>query len=282
MDILKFAAIALALAATCLEGCATAPSGDRERMAGLPLAATHSDISFMLTTGARQRSACNSPVRCERRDNGPASMPTPFDAQVQRVAGVLQQAARRLYPDLERRIPRFASDGFDVYVATGEEPMSGSSASGRIALNSALGAWRPYDDWLAFVIAREMGHVIALHHEENSSVSLVISAAMSVLLPGSGFLKTAASTFGSRFAIGSARDKQALEADEIAIQLLREGGYRLNDVVLSLAIAPAMLDDGTWARSFKRSADSMIAQVRASQFSVASHAPGASGIRQVD
>lgn len=126
----------------------------------------------MLTTGSRQHAACAEKSACASRGDAVASTLTPFAAQVQRVAGVLQHGARGLYPDLALRIPGLADRGFDVYVAAGDEPGSVSSASGRIALNAALGVLQPYDDWLAFVIAREMGHVIARHHEENSSVSI--------------------------------------------------------------------------------------------------------------
>jgi Zn-dependent protease with chaperone function len=193
--------------------------------------------------------------------HGDAGTPplTPFATQVQRVAGLLQRGARRLYPDL-------AENGFDIYVAAGDEPGSVSSTSGRIALNNALAVSRPYDDWLAFVIAREMGHVIARHHEENSSVSIAISVAMNILLPGSGLLKSAVSTIGSEVAVSSKRDEQARQADAIAINLLQAAGFSLHEVALSLTIAPAALDDGTWSQGFRRSSDNLITAARGSKF----------------
>jgi Zn-dependent protease with chaperone function len=64
------------------------------------------------------------------------------------------------------------ASGTGTLAVTGDEAGSASSANGRIALNAALGKLAPYDEWLAFVIARKMGHVIARHHEENSAASM--------------------------------------------------------------------------------------------------------------
>jgi hypothetical protein len=265
MTLVRIAGIVVAAASVGMAGCATAPVGDRERTAGLPLAAAHSDISFMLTTGSRQRAACAEKSACANRGDAVASTLTPFAAQVQRVADVLQYGARDLYPDLAQRIPGLANSGFDVYVVARDEPGSVSSASGRIALNAALGVLQPYDDWLAFVIAREMGHVIARHHEENSSVSIAASVVLNILIPGSGLLKSAASAIGSELAVSSKRDQQAREADAIAVNVLQAAGYRLHDVALSLAIAPAGLDGGSWSQGFRKSSDKLIAGLRNSK-----------------
>lgn len=220
-------------------GCATGPSVERERIAG-------------------------------PRVPGGAVAPalTPFAAQVRRVAAVLRYGTRELYPNLAQRISGLGNGGFDVHVVAGDEPGSGSSASGRIALNAALGVVQPYDDWLAFVIAREMGHVTARHHEENSSASIAVSVVMNILLPGSGLLKSAASTIGSELAVGSKHDGQAREADEIALKLLQAAGFSLHHVALSLAIAPAGLDEGFWSQGFRKSSGKLIVGARGSKFEV--------------
>jgi hypothetical protein len=245
-------------------------------MGGLPLAAAYSDITFILTTGSRQHTACAEKPACGSQGDAVASTLTPFAAQVRRIADVLQYGARDLYPDLALRIPGYGDSGFDVYVVADDEPGSVSSAGGRIALNAALGALQPYDEWLAFVIAREMGHVIARHHEENSSVSIATSVIMNILIPGSGLLKSAASTIGSRLAVSSNRDQQSREADAIALNVLQAGGYRLHDVALSLAIAPAGRDGDSWSQGFRKSSDRLIAGARDSKFADASD-PAAAG-----
>jgi Zn-dependent protease with chaperone function len=276
---MRFTRIIVATASISMAGCATEPSGEREKLTALPLAAAHSDITFMLTTGSRQPAPCADAAVCANRGEAATSPLTPFAAQVQRIAGALQRGARDLYPDLALRIPSLAENGFDIYVAADDEPGSVSSASGRIALNAALGELQPYDDWLAFVIAREMAHVIARHHEENSSASIAVSVIMNILLPGSGLLKSAASTIGSAFAASGNRNQQAAEADAIAINLLRAAGFSLQDIALSLAIAPAVPDGGSWSRGFRKSSDEIIAGARGSKIADASPAAPAESTR---
>jgi hypothetical protein len=272
MALVRIARIAVAAASVSMAGCSTAPSGERLETAGLPLAAAHADMIFMLTTSPREQPACAERANCANHGDADNPVLTPFAAQVKRVAGLLQDGARRLYPGL-------ANNGFDIYVAAGDEPGSHSSNSGRIALNRALGVMRPYDDWLAFVIAREMGHVIARHHEENSSVSIAISVAMNILLPGSGLLKSAASTIGSGFAVSSKRDEQTGEADAIAMKLLQAAGFSLHDVALSLAIAPAEIDAGGWSQGFRKSSDKLITATRGSKFAGTSDPTATSNTR---
>ncbi|MBI3372066.1 MAG: hypothetical protein HY017_09965 [Betaproteobacteria bacterium] len=277
MTLARFLRIVLAATCAGAAGCATAPADEPERTSGLPLAAAHSDITFMLSTGLRQPAACAEMPACATPRNAASVALTPFAAQVRRVADALQYAARDLYPDLAQRIPGLAYSGFDIHVVAGDEPGSVSSAIGLIALNAALGATQPYDDWLAFVIAREMGHVIALHHEENSSLSIAASVVMNILVPGSGLLKSAASTIGSELAVNSGRDRQARQADAIALKLLQVAGFSSRDVALSLAIAPAGLDDGSWSQEFRRSSESLIAGLRGAKLAGASALTAASG-----
>jgi hypothetical protein len=155
---------------------------------------------------------------------------------------------------------------FDVYVVADANALGiTSSANGRIALNSALGVPQPYDDWIAFVIAREMGHVIARHHEENSAAGIATSVIMNILVPGTALLKFVASAGGSGIASASGREVQALEADGIALALLKAGGFRSRDIYMTLLIAPAPQDDGAWSKGFKKSADTFIAECRRSE-----------------
>lgn len=242
----------LATAYLGLAGCATAPADNRSRMVGIPLAATHANIGFAMTTGTRPRVACGEAMPCPMQtDNDAAAR---FVMQVERVAGALQTGLPGLHPDLAQRVPELTGKRFEVYVVEDDEPGSASSADGRIALNSALGVGQPYDDWLAFVIAREMGHVIARHHEENSAASIVTSVIMNLIIPGSSLLKSALSAGGSKMAAISKREVQAAEADAIALDLLNAAGFRQQDVSLSLRIAPAISDDSQWSRSFRTSA----------------------------
>lgn len=264
------ARLALLLVATaCLgiTGCATVSSENRARLIDIPLASAHGDISFSVTTGSRHDASCKEGEVCPESSASQATIR--FARQVQRLAGVLQKAAQDLYPDLQQRVPGLSASRFDVYVVDANEPGSASSPNGRIALNSVLGAQFPYDDWVAFVIAREMGHVIARHHEENSLASMATSTIMNIILPGSGLLKMLISAGSSAIAAKSQRGVQALEADAIARDLLVAAGMRLREVSLTLLIDPVRLDDGTWSEDFRRSSDNFIAHARKSEFVVA-------------
>lgn len=256
----------VAVAYLSMAGCATAPTGDRVRIIDIPLASAYSDIAFTMTTGSRQSVACDENTSCPTQSDRDAAIR--FALQVQRLAGALQNGAQHLYPDLAQRVPELADSRFDVYVVKGDLPGSASSANGRIVLNTALGAWHSYDEWLAFVIAREMGHVIARHHPENSAASITTSVIMNILVPGSGLLKSVICAGGSRVAAISQRDVQALEADAIALGLLEAAGFRRRDVSLSLRIAPALPDDGLWSKNFRKSSDNLLAEVRNSELAV--------------
>lgn len=253
-----------------LSGCATAPNQERTRMLDMPLALTHADLSFSMNTGIRQYAVCEGNNGCRTAaERGAAQR---FALQVERVAATLQAGAQRLFPDLAQRAPGLAGGQFDVYVVAGAEPGTASSANGRIALTAALGARKPYDDWMAFVIAREMGHVIARHHEENSASGIVTSVLMNILIPGSSLLKSLLSAGGAEIAARSKQEVQALEADLIALELLQEAGFRLRDIYLTLLLDPVQLDDGAWSERFRASSSNLIAAVRRSE--VAARNPG--------
>ena len=259
----------LLVVAACLgmAGCATVATDGRARIIDMPLASTHADISFTVTTGSRWNDACKERPDCPAQADTDAA--ARFALQVEQVAAVLQKGAVTLYPDLAQRVPDLVDGRFDVYIVDGDQSGSASSANGRIALSAALGVRQPYDDWVAFVIAREMGHVIARHHEENSAAGIATSVIMNILLPGSSLLKTLISAGGSEIAAKSQRDVQALEADAIALELLQAAGFRLRDISLALRIEPAMLDEGPWSRSFRESSGNVLAALRRAEFAVA-------------
>jgi len=233
----------------------------------MPLASAHSEIAFTMTTGYRQSLVCSKEPSCPEQSDKVAAMR--FARQVERVTGALQKGARHLYPDLARRAPGLVDSRFDVFIVENDELGSASSANGRIALNGAFAALRPYDELLAFVIAREMGHVIARHPEENSAASIATSAILSVVIPGSSLLKTAISATGSEIAARSKEEVQVLEADAIALSLLKAAGFRLRDVALSLRIASAWPDAGRWSKNFRESSDNLLAELRRTEFAVA-------------
>jgi len=230
------------------------PSYSLDEAAGLSstpasggIAAMHANLKFSVLSAPR---AANSEV------DDKALM---LERQIQRVAAPLETAARGLFPAVMQRI-----GAFEPYVARAEQIETRSSATGKIAINRGLERLVPTDDWMAFVLAREMGHVLAGHHESNSTASIVTSVIMNLLLPGSSLIKSAISAAGSEIAASSNAPQQVREADEIAIRLLETAGYDLRAVALSLATGPsaAQMGEGTWSDKLGESSAQLIAKAR--------------------
>lgn len=262
----------------CLAACTLAPVADRPRIVDVPLAGVQSDIEFSITSASRADISCAENSACST-ESGQGDVRL-FVLEVERIAGALQKGALLQYPDPAWCTARSVGGCFDVYIVEGDEPGSSSSANGRIALHAALGRWRAYDGALAFVIAREMGHVIARHHEENSSVSIATSVLLNIFVPVSGLFKSLVSLGGARLAATSNRDVQTMEADAIAFNLLEASGFRPNDVARSLLVAPVTLDESAWSKSFRKSSNKFVVAVRTSESAVASAAARKSGDRR--
>ncbi len=212
--------------------------------AAVSLVAMHSDLKFSLATAARKVNDATTAA---------------FEQQLRRISDGLSAASALLYPDAASRIGRF-----DVFIADSLQASASSSATGRIALSSGIWNMKPTDDWLALVVAREMGHVLAGHHDNNSTASLVTSVLMNLVLPGSGLIKSAISFAGSQVAATAGRERQIGEADEIAFKLLEATGYTPKSLALNLALGPsdAQLGASAWAEAFSTSSKALIARVR--------------------
>lgn len=252
----------------CIAGCGTVPFGERTQIINVPLAAVQSDLEFSITSGSRADFLCGDDSACASEAERVGLRL--FVLDVERIASALQKEALQRYPDLAWCTPRKNGGCFDVYIVEGDAPDSSSSANGRIALSAALGRWRSYEGVLAFVIAREMGHVVARHHKERSSLSIVTSALLNILLPGSGLLKSLISTAGGRLAAISNRNVQATEADAIAFGLLKGAGFRLRDVSKDLLAMPKAVDETAWTKGFSRSSDRLVTAALAADPIVAS------------
>ncbi|MCG2578687.1 M48 family metalloprotease [Dechloromonas sp. XY25] len=240
-------------------GCAVDPPATPKQLIDMPIASAYADATFTLNTMSWRNLVCTGDA--DECTTGPVDGER-FTGQVRRVGSRLQEGAQRLYPDLEQRIPNVAAGRFDIQVVDADGPGSSATANGRIALNSGLAAEAPDDAWVAFVIAREMGHVIARHPEERSVFSLLASLVINIAIPGSGLIKTAISTAGSALAAGSKQTVQGREADTIARRLLTASGYPLRDVARSLQNTRPLADDGSWAKRFRKSAADLMAEAR--------------------
>jgi hypothetical protein len=210
----------------------------------MSISALHSDIKFNLMAPARKVA-------------DPALQS--LQEQAKRVLGGLQASAYNLFPKEVARV-----GAFDVFVADSREISVMSSATGRIALNAGFADLAPTDDWLALVLAREMGHVLAGHHDNNSTASILTSVLMNILLPGSSLIKSAASFAGSHLASASGQERQLGEADKLAIQLLEGAGYTTRSLALNLALGPGVsrLGNTKWAEGFVTSSRALVARGR--------------------
>jgi Zn-dependent protease with chaperone function len=243
----KVALVSLALA--CLSGCSTHPITGRDQIVAFPVVQrAHAEMGFALFTGAGPEAGDASCAPGCDGDGGRAQ----FARRVAAIGARLGAAARELSPADLGRMRRFR---FEVNDALGSS--TGSSAGGRIALGSGLALLEPTDTEIAFLVSREMAHVIARHAEENSGASLLFSVLGQLLLPGAHVIaRLVATTIGSQALKGSWAAAQQREADDIAIALMARIGLPPFDLALALqdGAMHARLPAGAWSASYLASA----------------------------
>jgi len=239
--------VAALLGIAILAGCSTHPITGRDQVLALPLVqAVHADLGFVLYTGA-QGFVASLPCAQDCRD---AEDPAKFVRRVEAMVGQIDASARELSPELFTRISTFQVEMADT-LGIG----TASSAGGRLAFGPGLAALEPTDTVLAFLVAREMAHVIARHAEEDSGASLVFSA-LGLLLPGVHLVvRFVATTIGSGALKASWAADQRREADEIAIVLLSRAGLSAADVALGLegGVRRSRMPDDDWGARYVES-----------------------------
>lgn len=252
-----------------LAACTTNPVTGRDQIVAMPsVQAAYAEMDFALASGAQRFSVA---MQCEQECEGGRSLDA-TTARIVEFAARLEAAARSLSPELFERIERFS-----IEIDANPGIRTGSSASGRIVLSAGLAAQGPADDRsdlagrrgllsgfggldatgirLAFLIAREMGHVIARHAEENSGASLAASA-LGLLIPG---VNVVVRFVMSRVGANAVRDSwaadQQSEADDIALALLSQAG--LSPLIVSLALQagaiPPADSTGEWDLGYLKS-----------------------------
>jgi predicted Zn-dependent protease len=240
------------MAAACalmLGACAsTAPGGRSQFVAPSPVSSVYSsiDMSLQLATASTITAPCTG-AQC-KIDQG-------FDRQVKRLGARLAASAYASYPDLKDRIPTF-----NFVVAEKSETGTASDTNGNIAVYRAVRGTGLNESALAFLIAREMGHVIARHHDEKSAVAIVASVVVHFLMPvtglasGAAFLAGAAASTAGAKAVSSDNDpRKTQEATSIAMDLLLLQGWRPAEVSKGLSAYAATLADNAWRESVRQS-----------------------------
>ena len=251
-----------------LSGCAVHPITGRNQIQALPaVQVAYADLGFAWSTEAWRVA---TPLSCDQ-DCGDAQRRADLSLRVERLGGELTARAHQLSPELKERIGAFNIEVNDVLGAG-----TASSAGGRISIGAGLSALEPTDTVLAFLIAREMAHVIARHAEENSGASMLFTV-LGFLLPGFHVIaRFAATTLGSGVLKSCWAAEQQREGDLIAVALLERAGRTPPEVALALAhgLNRARLADDEWGVRYLASAQH-VARIAAAQ-------PPAGGVHFAD
>jgi predicted Zn-dependent protease len=259
---------ALIVACALCAGCTVNPQVDREMLAAptsLSDAYTQAQLQFRLATTGELAETC---------DHSGCIESAQFDERVARIGARLAAAAYEKYPELSGRV-----GAFDFSVLDKSEPGTGSTAGGVVVVLRPVAAIAQSDEALGFVLAREVGHVVAQHHEENTGTSLIVSLLATVMAPATQVLKliasvyssattiaasasvTAASFAGSKILVASYRPRQLDEADRIAMELLGSTGVAAADVAPGFAFTAMQARDDEWVHELQHSIDGLHAPV---------------------
>lgn len=249
------------LICSLLGACSSSPYGRSQFTVPQPLSEIYSEVNMRLelATTADARYQC-AESECDASKD--------FEMRVAHLGERLADKAFELYPDLHQRIARF-----EFVTSDKAEPGTTSNASGTVVVFSGTRALELSDPALAFILAREMGHVIGHHHNENTATRIIVSVLAQVLLPVSGLFRalallpaassaataattataTAASFLGSRAVIATYWPQQLAEADTIALTVLARLGYDPQETADALAETEQRMDNSSWPQDLRAS-----------------------------
>lgn len=265
-----FHALLSVLLLAFVTACATSPEGRTQLVAPTPLhgfSAVYSefDMHLQLVTAADAPSCREAECAADRA----------FDQRILALGRRLADAAFRQHPDLHLRFPRF-----DFVVADKRDPGAASSAAGTVVIFRGVRRLNLDDAALAFIMAREMSHIIAGHHDENVTTSILVAVAAQILLPvlniGALFSSSAATTAaattaassavtstavasaasfaGSRALRASDRPLQVREAEAMAMKLLAAAGWDGREVSDQLeALRSPLPEEPDWTGELRES-----------------------------
>lgn len=249
---------ALPVLSSCLllAACATTTEGGRTRvMAPTEVGTVYSEVEV------QTRLALTPDVNC--RDSACPEAEA-FRLRVQEMGERLGDAAYKVALEMNLPPPRF-----NIVVPGKEDIGTLSTAAGNIIVFDGLRELDFCDPALAFLIAREMGHILAQHHEENSATNIGISLAVTLFFPMANLLRgaeaafaaasttslatSAASFAGARIVKGIYRSDQQREADLIALRILAPFGW--TPFVLVHALEPVVPESGAegWLEELQES-----------------------------
>ena len=233
--------------AALLGACASTTPGGRSQLAAPgPISSLYSSVDLNLTLAALAPvvTSCGG-IQCQV-DKG-------FERQVARLGARLAAAAYETYPELRERISQFT-----FVVAEKIGGGSSSDASGTIVIYRGVRKAPLDEESLAWLIAGEMGHVIARHHDEKSAEAVLSSLLAQVLLApanlarGMAFLASSAATaLGKNFVADSTTRERLKEADTIALDLLYRQGWSDTEIADSLLDYSNRLGKDSWSEEVR-------------------------------
>lgn len=250
--------------------CTTAPEVRKQLQApaglhGFSAVYSEFDMRLQLVTAADAPACRESECMADRA----------FDQRILAIGRRLADVAFRQHPDLHLRFPRF-----EFVVADKRDPGAASSSAGTVVLYRGIRTLELDDAALAFVLAREMSHIIDGHHDENVTTAILVGVAAQILFPilnlpalisGSAAttaaatsaatttvtttaVASAASFAGSRALRASFRPQQVIEAESMAMELLAAAGWDGREVADQLQAMPQPLSDSpAWTEELRDS-----------------------------
>ena len=252
-----------------LAGCATV-SNDAGAPLSPPVAlsALHSELSATLSLAATPGASAN----CEAPGCAPSGA---LETRIGAIGPRLASVAFEQYPEVEKRVRKF-----EFLVADKAEPGTVSTSLGRIIVLRPVETLAPDDPSLAFVLAREIGHVAAGHHEDNAFTAFVISGVAQILFPIANLTRlfganlgaqtaatnayaagaatasvSTASFAGSRIVLETYKPRQIVKADEIAMNLLAQMGHDASAVAAAFGKVDLKSPKGAWVADLRGSVE---------------------------
>lgn len=240
------------LSAGVLAGCAaTSPqSGRQQVVVPTSVSEVYSEVDMQV-----KLAAASPPTEEQSEDQ---CLQLEFQREVRKLMERVVVTAKRLYPDLEEREIKFRFE-----VAPSAEAGVLSNAGGMIIVLQGTQNLRLPDAVLAYIVAREMGHVIARHHDENSAATVMFSVLTQVLFPAAALVKglsvvlptTALGTAATASAVSylgatalktTYRSDHLREAEEIALTLLADSGWDIYEVAGEAERVAIKEGESTW------------------------------------
>jgi predicted Zn-dependent protease len=246
-----------ALSCLLLSACATSTESGRTRMVA------PGDVGVLYSAVEMQAKLAFIPdVTCEEAGCDAAQA---FRNTVQKLTGQLGKGVAQLVAETQLQLPEF-----NVSVASKDDIGTLSSASGNIIIFAGLQPLEFPEPLLAFLIAREMGHILAKHHEENSATSIGISVAVALLFPVTNLLRGAQAAYvatttssslassalsfaGSRMVKGLYESDQQHEADMYALRIMAYAGWTSYEVAAALYAVSSRITGAGWMAELQES-----------------------------